>query len=255
MKLYVKTIFIVLLPFCANSQSIERQVVASSGNFVQNIEGSLSFTVGESTIQLGADGVNILTQGFQQPFTSPIIPVEFGDFSAQKQDKSVKLNWFTYSERNSLRFDIERSDDAKSFSKIAEIKAIGISAVRHDYEVFDKSPLEGVNYYRMRQIDFDGRETFYKTVAIYFDSPNKKQNWARVFPSFAKEEAIISCQFINDAHLTVTNIFGIPVRQWAIPKTENPYQQSFLMGDLPNGTYLFIFKTVDTQVVQKVIKQ
>ena len=237
------------------AQSFEREVIASTGDYVETAQGSLSFTVGEATIQLGLDGINILTQGFQQPYISPIIPVEFGDFSAQKQDKFVKLYWFTYSERHSLRFDIERSGDAKSFLKIAEIKAIGTSAVRHDYNAFDKSPSEGINYYRLRQIDVDGRESLTKTVSIYFDNSNIKKNWAYVFPTFTTTEVVIECLFNNDAQLTVTNILGMPIRQWIIKKSSNSFQQTLPVGDLPNGSYFFIFKTIDTQIVHKIVKQ
>lgn len=71
MKLYIKTILIFLLPFAAQSQSIERQTVSSTGHFAQNTLGSLSFTVGEPTIVLGSSSTSLLLQGFQQP--TPII--------------------------------------------------------------------------------------------------------------------------------------------------------------------------------------
>ncbi len=237
------------------AQSLEREVIASSGDYIENGFGSLSFTVGEATIQLAMDGTHILTQGFQQPYKNVVIPVEFGDFSVQKQDKFVQLNWFTYSERNSLRFDIERSDDAKSFYKIAEMKAIGASAVRHDYHAFDKSPLDGINYYRLRQIDVDGRESFSKTLSIYFDNPNNAKNWAHVFPTSVTNEVVIECLFNNDAQLRITNILGIPIRQLVVKKTENPFQKTLLIGDLPSGTYFFIFNTSETQIVHKIVKQ
>ena len=255
MKISLFVLFFFIISKTMTAQSLEREVIASTGDYIENSYGFLSFTVGEATIQLAMDGTHILTQGFQQPYTNVVIPVEFGDFSIQKQDKFVKLNWFTYSERNSLRFDIERSDDAKSFSKIAEMKAIGASAVRHDYNAFDKSPLEGINYYRLRQIDVDGRESFSKTLSIYFDNPNNPKNWAHVFPTSVTNEVVIECLFNNDAQLTITNILGIPIRQWAIKKVSNPFQQTLLIGDLPNGSYFFIFKTSDTQIVHKIIKQ
>ena len=67
MNSFFKTFLIILLPFSVKSQSIERQVIASTGNFAQNTEGSLAFTVGEPTIVLGSSATNFLTQGFQQP--------------------------------------------------------------------------------------------------------------------------------------------------------------------------------------------
>ncbi len=66
-----------LLGFAAHSQSLERSVSATSGNyFYQAGTGSLSFTVGENTVTTLTAPANILTQGFQQPDTSEIILVE-----------------------------------------------------------------------------------------------------------------------------------------------------------------------------------
>ena len=102
MKISLFVLFFFIISKTMTAQSLEREVIASTGDYIENSYGSLSFTVGEATIQLAMDGTHILTQGFQQPYTNVVIPVEFGDFSIQKQDKFVKLNWFTYSERNSL---------------------------------------------------------------------------------------------------------------------------------------------------------
>lgn len=247
--------FLVIFSNTLFAQSLEREVVASAGDYVQNTEGALSYAVGESTVVLGNNGVNFLTQGFQQPFSDPLIPVELGDFFAKKQDASVKFNWLTYSERNSLRFDIERSSDAKTFSKIGEVKALGQSAVRYDYDFLDKSPLDGVNYYRLRQIDFDGLAQVSKTISVYFDRDAKDKNWANVFPTMIHDNISIDCQFAFDAQLTVANILGMPVAYLNLPKSANVYQRSYDMKNLPNGTYFFIFKTMDTQIVQKAIKQ
>ena len=71
MKLFFKILLIFVFPILVHSQSIERQVVSSTGNFVSNTVGSLSYTVGEATIVLGTDGTKSLLQGFQQPTYPP----------------------------------------------------------------------------------------------------------------------------------------------------------------------------------------
>ncbi len=237
------------------AQSLEREVISASGDYVQIAQSSLSYTVAESVTILGNDGVNFLIQGFQQPTFNPIIPVELGDFIAKKQDNFVKLDWITFSERNSLRFDIEKSGDAKAFSKIGDVKALGESAVRHDYDFWDKYPFTGVNYYRLRQVDFGGQEQISKTIAVFFDKSSQNKNGARVFPSVVHDEVTIESQFTLDAQLTITNILGMPIRYLTIPKSENPYQQTYLLKGLPIGTYFFVFKTADAHIVQKIIKQ
>lgn len=250
-------LFLIFLIFSKTTpaQSLEREVIASSGDFAESTQSSLSSTIGESTILLGFDLSNILTQGFQQPNNNPTIPTEFGEFSALKQGKFVRLDWFTYSERNSLRFDIERSGDAKSFSKITETKALGQNATRHNYDALDKSPIEGINYYRLRQIDLDGQEKLSKTISVNFENSTQQKNWARVYPTLVQESVVIECKFNNDAQLTVANILAIPLSHLSVSQSENPFQITFSMRDFPTGTYFFIFKTRDTHNVQKIIKQ
>ena len=76
----MKKIFLVifcLIGLAAQSQSLERSVTATSGNyFYQAGTGSLSFTVGENAVTTLTAPNNILTQGFQQPDTSEITIVE-----------------------------------------------------------------------------------------------------------------------------------------------------------------------------------
>ena len=64
MKPNLKALVVILTPVLAQSQSIERQVYVSSGNFVENSIGSLSYTIGEPVIVLGTDGSKSLLQGF-----------------------------------------------------------------------------------------------------------------------------------------------------------------------------------------------
>ncbi len=83
------------------------------------------------------------------------LPVELLNFRvAEKADKHV-LSWQTASEQNSDYFDIEHSTDAKRFSVIGKVKAQGTSYVTHNYSYRHLSPVKGINYYRLRQVDLD----------------------------------------------------------------------------------------------------
>ena len=255
MKFYAITFAFLFLPFYAQSQSIEREVVASTGDFVQNTEGSLSFTVGESVIVLGNSGTYFLTQGFQQPPTAAPIPVEFGDFFAKKQNTSVLLNWFTFTERNSLRFDIERSFDANSFSKIGEIKASGVSVERRDYDFMDAKPFDGVNYYRLREVDFDGRELLSKIVSVTFNGEASGKNWVRIFPTTTTDFVEVDGQFERDATLILTDAIGVWVQKIQLPKSADASKTVVNLSGLANGVYFLTCQNADFQRVFKIVKQ
>lgn len=98
------------------------------------------------------------------------LPVRLVSFSANASDGIVNVQWETASEQNNSHFDIERSTDAKGFEAIGRETGQGTTSATQRYVFVDKSPLTGVNYYRLRQVDTDGRTTYSKITAVVYDS-------------------------------------------------------------------------------------
>ena len=87
-------------------------------------------------------------------------PVEFSKYTARTGEKSTFLTFATASETNNDFFTIERSADGRNFDAIGEIKGAGNSSEELTYEYIDDSPLQGINYYRIKQTDFDGQYSY-----------------------------------------------------------------------------------------------
>ncbi len=88
------------------------------------------------------------------------LPIKIQSFEVfAKNNKSV-LNLITASETNNDFFTIERSADGRNFDAIGEIKGAGNSSEELTYEFIDDSPLLGINYYRIKQTDFDGKYSY-----------------------------------------------------------------------------------------------
>ena len=103
---------------------------------------------------------------FADPSTLPVV---LNNFTAQKNNKSVLLKWSTSSEINSAAFVIERSNDAVNYQEIATVKAAGNSSQNLSYSTIDAQPnLSDVNYYRLKQIDADGKFTYSLIQAVDF---------------------------------------------------------------------------------------
>ncbi|MGZ8558046.1 MAG: T9SS type A sorting domain-containing protein [Chitinophagaceae bacterium] len=105
------------------------------------------------------DGQNV-TIGPLWSFTTPAegsLPVTVVDFFARIENKKVRLSWKTASEFNNERFEIERSKDGGSFSKVGEIAGKGNSTVLQQYTFYDEQPISGQAFYRLKQVDIDGR--------------------------------------------------------------------------------------------------
>lgn len=85
-----------------------------------------------------------------------VLPITLLDFTATKQNKVVDLNWQTSTEQNSSYFDVEFSRDGNKFESIGKVNAAGNSNTVKNYSLIHTSPVNGVNYYRLKLIDANG---------------------------------------------------------------------------------------------------
>ncbi len=180
----------------------------------------------------------------------PIIPVELLDFKAQKENQAVKLLWSTATELNNAYYTIERSENGKSFEKIGEISGYGNSNVLKSYQFMDEKPMSNVNYYRLRQVDFDGKETVYKTVSVNFG----KNTTTKVYPSIAKDK--INVEISGDkgpSDLLVVNLLGQVVKAQKLQNTEGVFPVN--ISDLPNGSYIMRIVSKNENISLRFEKQ
>lgn len=92
------------------------------------------------------------------PFTDAVLPVTLLDFTAKAKGKKVLLQWKTVTETNNDHFVIERSTDGRSnWRTVASVKSKGNSLEAQSYSTYDAHPVNGDNYYRLKQVDKDGK--------------------------------------------------------------------------------------------------
>jgi len=122
------------------------------------------------------------TEDYTLTVTSPL-PVEFSTFTASPKGRLAILEWKTLTETNNDYFSIERAIDAKTFKPIGEVKGKGTTFIPQTYDFVDRQAKPGINYYRLRQVDFDGEHEYseIKTVLI----PRDEQELL-VFPNPSK---------------------------------------------------------------------
>lgn len=100
------------------------------------------------------------------------LPIELLSFEGKKQVNNTHLlTWVTLSEINNDYFTIERSTNAIDFTPIGTVLGAGNSNLNMYYQLVDDSPNNGINYYRLKQTDFDGDFKYANTIAI-----NNKNN-------------------------------------------------------------------------------
>ena len=86
-----------------------------------------------------------------------ILPVTLQSFTVKAVDHTALLQWVTASERSNDHFVVERSSDGRTFVKIGRVEGNGSTDVTQHYQFVDAAPLKGSNYYRLAQVDLDGR--------------------------------------------------------------------------------------------------
>ena len=107
-----------------------------------------------------------LTSGNASP-----LPVSLTRFTAAAQEPGVRLAWATATEKNNDRFEVQRSADGAGFATIGTVRGQGSSVTPHAYAFVDAAPRPGLNYYRLRQVDFDGTASFSPVVSARGAAP------------------------------------------------------------------------------------
>jgi hypothetical protein len=100
--------------------------------------------------------------------TGSVLPIETTTFNAKTSKNTTLLSWATASERNNAQFLIERSTDASSFSEIGHVTGSGNSDIQQNYVFTDYTPATGINFYRLKQVDFDGHFSYSPVVSVSF---------------------------------------------------------------------------------------
>lgn len=111
---------------------------------------------------------------------NPLLPIELHSFSAKAAHKKVKINWTTATEINNDKFIVEKSSDGKNFEYLTEVEGAGNSKELNAYEVVDTKPFKGDSYYRLKQIDFNGKSEVFGPVAVRTEDAGLNiETWAK----------------------------------------------------------------------------
>ena len=158
-------------------------------------------------------------------------PVQLTSFTGKYTTGKSLLDWQTSQEVNSERFEIFRSTDGSDFVKIASVKSSGNSNTIRNYSFQDNITGHAGNtvYYRLKQVDIDGRATFSSVVKLNITSNNSFE----VFPNPFSNSFTLSfnASKVSTAALRIQNSAGNLVfsKQIKITKGNN----SLLMNNLP----------------------
>lgn len=115
-------------------------------------------------------------------------------FIAEQVADRVLLEWVTNSELNNEKFEIETSENARDFYKTGEVKGSGTTTEKQEYFFEIKNPLNGIHYYRLKQIDYNGHFEYSKLISVNFRVKNKQIG--KLYPNPSKT-GLVNLEFTS----------------------------------------------------------
>ena len=181
------------------------------------------------------------------------LPVELLYFYAEKEGENVRLDWQTATELNNSHFDVEWSTDGINFERISQVQGAGTTNNVQFYTSLHTSPAQGLNYYRLKQVDlptgqagFDEKYEYTDILSVNYELGITNYG-LKIFPNPASN--FITIDGIEEGEIVqVFNVNGQLVKTFY----QNVSTQQTDVSDLPSGTY---FVKIGKQVKKLIITQ
>ncbi len=183
-------------------------------------------------------------------FTNNVtLPVTWLSINGKLQNNTAIIEWATASESNSSHFEIEHSNNGVSFTKAGTVNAAGNSSSTSNYSFTHLLPVAGKNYYRIKQVDLDGRFTYSRIVTLI---NNNEKNSIVISPNPAQDFIQLNTNISKPATIRIYSMEGKLVQQQQIPAGNQ--QRSIDISKLPAGMYSLQLQTSELLKTASFIK-
>lgn len=240
--------------------SAENKIILAMSN-----DGGVNWTkypiagtgIGQYQIDLTANKITLYGMTSFSRFTltdvETPLPVSLIAFNARVAGKNVSLDWTTATESNNDYFLVERSKDAVEFEPIGKVKGMGNSNSLQKYSLIDKNPYYGFSYYRLKQVDFDGKFEYSPIRAVMYGA--EIQTVFNVYPVPVLQGESFVVKFENKipdhSIIEITDLFGKTIR-----KIETRDEGEIIIhADMKPGLYMIRIFENNTIVSSKILVQ
>ncbi|MCZ6521827.1 MAG: T9SS type A sorting domain-containing protein, partial [Bacteroidetes bacterium] len=175
------------------------------------------------------------------------LPVELLSFDAISRSNDILLKWTTATETNNDFFTMERSIDAFTWNIIGNVAGAGNSDVELTYQLIDEQPLDGLNYYRLKQIDFDGTFEYSQVISAQFGIQE-----LLIYPNPASNSVTItSGRNVQWKYFRMSDMLGnnIPVKYDKISEVQTTVD----FEEIASGIYFFHIPVEGISVIKRII--
>jgi hypothetical protein len=219
----------------------------------EDVIGDLTVSIDLPNGSSVTDMPNYITETMVRNTLCLALPVEFSFFGARKVDEVAELNWTTASEKNNDYFDVEWSDNGINYYSIGKIDGKENSDSELNYNFTHTKPSNGKNYYRIKQVDLDGKFSVTEVKVLDF-STSENTSSLYLYPNPALDELVIDFRSDKTSEQIISyqiiNFSGQIMRQSKWDSNSNRIN----ISSFPSGTYILNVITSLGNVQKKWVK-
>jgi hypothetical protein len=198
------------------------------------ITGTCAGSTVNQVVRTGMSGFS----NFGTAQSAIVLPIQLTSFTGAVVSSGNWLQWITASEINNNYFIVERSADGMEFSELLKVNGSGTSNDQHTYEGYDFSPFNGINYYRLRQVDFDGHATYSDIIALRNYSQSEIVTGINPNPTTGDIQIEVKMPVDAVVKVEVRNIFGTVMNSLSADVKAGPNVIPASVNAKEGGVYL-----------------
>lgn len=183
------------------------------------------------------------------------LPVEWLYVKGQRSGNTNVIQWGTATEQNTDYFSVERSEDGSQFTSVGKVTAAGNSTTVKDYSFNDVNIPSGPAYYRLKQVDKDGKAKLSKVILI---NASTRKTFEQIYPNPVQNNLFVTLDNASRGNgaVSVYDLSGRIMKQEKINKTQDLYNTGVDMKNLVPGLYIVEVKVGEVyKMIQRVVKQ
>jgi hypothetical protein len=183
------------------------------------------------------------------------LPVLWGSLNALAIDnKKVELNWSTQVEQNTALFTIERSRDGVNFTSLATHRAKGNTEIESFYNYMDLQPMSGINYYRLKIEDIDGKKMYSKVVTATIETYTLD---ATLYPNPATDFVKLAMNGLKGTSIqySIYNNLGRLITNRTMENTSSNLNVNIDLSSVPSGIYFIELSNGGQKIIRQLTIQ
>lgn len=231
---------------------VARWETAGAGMWKDHGNGGTTGNTTSGTVVTSAPVTNFSPFTLASRTSANPLPIELVSFSCRNINRNTNgLSWITASESNNDYFAIERSSDGLNFELIGKQKGAGNSITRLEYAYNDQNSLKGISYYRLKQVDYDGKTTYSQICAV----TNNADGGVSFYPNPVKNILTIDYDFSEKPKTNTISISDVTGKLVHVNSTFLDSKVSLDCSNLAEGIYFLKVLIGEKEVVNKFAVQ